>query len=281
MAVSKITDVDRLLRGISTDHPETVRDAWRALLSAGKPATLKVLDTLATPGWAEYPKGPFAQYLGVLLSVLDELDPVAFRREIKRLPVSKLHPLHRMTVDLMARRRGERPRGTLAQGCKIYISDEVTGGEQIIRWLSEWSRTEGIELSGLHRIDVVALHPQLRYLGLYRVYYSGMVLTWPVNSHRGVRKWYHKLNMEYTFYHEVGHHAWGHLEGGRDEDQESEANDFARARLRKSRPITTGIGRVLMVPFAPLVRMLLNKTKSGRRSLRENTALSSDPDIPL
>ena len=118
------------------------------------------------------------------------------------------------------------------------------------------------------------------YLGRYRINYSSIVLTGPGMKYRGIRKLFYKLTAEFTFYHEAGHHALGHLEYGQDEDQERAANHFARICYRNSHPIFTGIGRILLKPVVPIVRHQLRKSKAGRRFLRHNKTPSSGSDLP-
>ena len=91
MSGSAVKPIDRLLRGISTGHVETVRDAWRALLDGGAASVPAVLDKLDSEAWTENPRGPRARYFGVLLALLDELDPAVFARELERLQAGELH----------------------------------------------------------------------------------------------------------------------------------------------------------------------------------------------
>ena len=85
MSGSAKPPLERLLRGISTNHVETVRDAWRALLADGAPSVPAVLDKLDSAAWKDRPRGPTGPYLGLLLALLDELDPAAFVAEIDRM----------------------------------------------------------------------------------------------------------------------------------------------------------------------------------------------------
>ena len=81
--------VDRLLRGVSTDHVETVRDAWRELLQDGANSVTQIQGKLKSSAWAENPRGPLAKYFGILLSILSELEASAFEKEVSRLRETK------------------------------------------------------------------------------------------------------------------------------------------------------------------------------------------------
>lgn len=249
-------NLSRLLRGIATGHVETVRDTWRALLRDRPHGLPAILDRLDSPAWADRPRGPAVAYLGTLLALLHEIAPSAFADEIARLRATALHPAHRRTVNLLARRVEDRPVGHVAGDIPVYIAPEIARPDQLARLIARWSRTPGLDLAGVTRIDVIALAPELDYLGRYNLFFSGIVLTWPRVAPRGPALWWHDLNGEFTFYHEVGHHVCGHAEGGIVAEQEEEADAYARAAMRRARPIPTLIARAALLPFRPLLRRL-------------------------
>lgn len=85
------TLIANLLRGVSTDHLQIVRDAWRELLELGDPVVDAVRVKLGSSIWEECPGGPISKYLGVLLSIRDELESSR-----------KLHPIRRLLKPLQA-----------------------------------------------------------------------------------------------------------------------------------------------------------------------------------
>ena len=253
--------VDRLLRGISTDHVETVRDACREILQDRANSVSQVKDKLASSAWAENPRGPLAKYFGVLLSVLDELDASVFEKEIARLRKTKLHPMHKITLDILSQRIRDEPATRVANGVPVFVASDLADRALVIRNVEDWSKTKGLSLDKVSRIDVIARHPELDYLGKYNMFFSGIILTWPIDSARGVKLWWRRLDTEFTFYHEVGHHVSGHSEGGQVADQETEADDYARSMMRNSRPILMFFGKVLLWPIKPLLKGLIASSK--------------------
>ena len=263
MNVARIDHIDRLLRGISTGHVETVRDAWRALVTQGDAAVPIVLGKLASPAWSDNPRGPRHRYLGVLLALLDELDPGAFRTETERLLGASLHPVHRKTVEILAGRGADAPAAHVGPGIPVYVARDIEDHRQVLDNLARWSRTRGLALANVTRIDVIARHPGLDYLGLYNLFFSGIILTWPTNRVRGPALWWRRIDAEFTFYHEVGHHACGHTEGGSVAEQEKEADDYARKIFRRAHPVPAGVARAILFPLKPLLRALVaNATKT-------------------
>ncbi|WP_368345920.1 hypothetical protein [Pelagovum sp. HNIBRBA483] len=248
--------IDRLLRGISTDKVETVRDAWRELIGEGASSAQLIQEKLNTSAWLDAPRGPASRYFGVLLALLDEVDPAAFEKEVDRLRASRLHPLHRQTLELMAKRIGEVPAMHLAGGIPVFVSSDIADRATLIAGMQRWSQTRGVSLAHITRIDVIGREQGAGYLGKYNRFFSGIVLTWPSGPSRGIRRWWRRLDGEFTFYHEIGHHTAGHIEAGQVDTQEQEADDYARTMMANARPVLTSVVRALIWPFRPLLRRL-------------------------
>lgn len=256
--------VDRLLRGISTDHVETVRDAWRELLTEGETSVSQIQEKLASSSWADNPRGPLAKYFGVLLSVLNELDSSAFEREVERLRKTKLHPMHVKTLDIISRRIVDEPATHVIGQIPLFVASDIADRTMVVRNIEAWSKTKGLSLDNVTRIDVIARHPELDYLGKYNLFFSGIILTWPSSTASGVKLWWLRLDAEFTFYHEVGHHVSGHIEGGQVAEQEKEADEYARLMMRNSRPVVTFIGRTLIWPLRFLLKRVVAPPRRAR-----------------
>ncbi|MDQ2091526.1 hypothetical protein [Marimonas arenosa] len=241
------TATTRLLRGVSTGDVETVRDAWRDLLALGAAAVADIEARLESDAWAQPPKGPSGKYLGVLLALLSELDGTAFAAAIHRLQAGKLHPLHARTVKIMAGRLAENPLLSVDPGVPVYVADDLPGRTGIAAEIAGWCDTPGLELDTVSRIDVIGHVPGMDYLGRYNLFFSGIVLVWP-GIELGPR-WLRRLSREHTFYHEVGHHACGHVEGGQVTEQEREADAYAAKMMRAAHPVMVPVGRFLFWPF--------------------------------
>lgn len=176
--------------------------------------------------------------------------------------------MHRQTLGLVARRRGDTPRFRLAGTVPVYLADDIAGDRRVHLCLTRWARTPGLQLENLARVDVIARRPELDHLGLYDLYHSGIVLTWPRRPRRGLAGWASRLSAEFTFYHEVGHHACGHVEGGTVAAQEREADDYARTMFRRAHPVLTAVGRRLLRPLRPVFKRIVASYASPRDKIR-------------
>ncbi|AZQ65846.1 hypothetical protein EF888_01070 [Silicimonas algicola] len=211
-------------------------DAWRDVLRDREVSVVDLCRKLDSSAWQEKPHGPSGKYFGVLLAALHELDRDIFVREVDRLNDIPLHPLHRKTLEILSRRQNDKPVTQVGGGIPVYVADEISEPDLVADNVRRWSRVRGLNLDEVTRIDVLARHPALDFLGCYDVQLSGIVLTWPVDRVSGIRLWWRRLDAEHTFYHEVGHHACGHLEGGQVATQEAEANVYAVKMMLRARP---------------------------------------------
>ena len=242
---------------MSSGHAETIRDAWRDLLNDKQVALPAVLAKLNSPAWSDNPRGPLAKYFGILLSLLDELDRPAFATEIARLAKTQLHPAHHRTLAFLSQRLQDTPTAWIGQGIPVYVAADLPDHDRLCQRLAHWAKTPGLALDKVTRVDVIADHPDLDYLGLYRIQFSGIVLTWPKTQSRNpVLRWWGDFRREFTFYHEIGHPASGHLEGGSIKEQEDEADAYARAQQRRARPVVTTLLRIALWPVYWVFRLL-------------------------
>ncbi|WP_226689374.1 hypothetical protein [Ruegeria arenilitoris] len=255
----------KLLRGISTDHIETVRDAWRALLSDQEEAIPVIKKKLNSNAWKNNPPGPLPKYFGILLALLSEMDGDAFRQEVMRLGSIKLHPVHRRTLNVLAKRLEDAPSVYLAETVPVFIANDVANSRRVIRNLQRWSKTKGLSLNDVTRFDVIAERPELDYLGRYNLFFSGIVLTQPTIQLKGLISWIETLNNEVTFYHEVGHHVLGHSEGGQVAEQEGEANAYPRSMIRASRPFFFFVVDVFKKPLKLVLKPLFPQSKRNSK----------------
>ena len=239
--------LSRVLQGVALRDLQSERDGYRHVLRAGAAAVPVIEAKLDVKTWSQAPKGPTRTYLAVLLAMLDAVDPAAFRAAIDRLGRTKLHPAHRHTLRIMARRRADTPQGDLS-GVPVFVAEDVAQRDQALDLLHRWHRPFA-PLNDISRIDIIARRDDMDCLGRYRIASSGIVLCWPTAPPKGrAARWFWDFQAQHTFYH-----ALGHLEGGQVAEQEVEANAFAARLMRRARPGLTAIA----TPF--LVAIWLNR----------------------
>lgn len=257
--------LDLLLRGVSQNDFRRIRDAWRALVAFGPLSTSAITAKLRKSQWKARPNGYEARYLMVLLSLLNEIDPSAARVEISRLSSRKIHPLHQITVKFAATWINDRPHVSTCKGFPIAISAQIANPDQVQGYIERWLNTPPpADLANITRIDVVSYQPRFDYLGQHNILFSGIVLVWPEPETNISDRWLSILRAETTLYHEIGHLALGHLEGGQVKEQEDEANKYARKRIRKNRRILL----IVVILLGPIIFPLLAYRKYIKRKSR-------------
>ncbi|MEM9342824.1 MAG: hypothetical protein AAGA87_07245 [Pseudomonadota bacterium] len=75
---------------------------------------------------------------------------------------------------------------------------------------------------------------------------------------RGDRFWTVRFRAEFTFYHEVGYHVCGHVEGGTVAEQEREADAYAAWMLWRPRPVLRLV-RLMLLPVLWLLKRWATK----------------------
>ena len=169
-----------------------------------------------------------------------------------------------MTLDILSQRISDEPATHVGDRVPVFIASDIADRSVVVRNIKGWSKTRGLSLNNITRIDVIARRPELDYLGRYNLFFSGIILTWPAGTARGVELWWWRLSAEFTFYHEIGHHVSGHIEGGQVAEQEKEADEYARSMMRNSRPVFTLIGRILLRPLKPLLKRVIASSRRYR-----------------
>jgi len=266
MTQSNKRPIDRMLHGVSTGHVKTVRDAWRELLAHAEQSTIDVRERILSSDWSTKPLGPSSAYFSTLLAALVELDSQQFEQVVAKLKKSNLHPLHLKTIKSVSKQVTGKPSTFIGSGVPVHIAATIQDRQAVIKCIKKWSQTKGISLDGVTRINVIERKLEHEYSAFYSVLFSGIVLTWPTGKAGIFRSWYQRLKVEFSFYHEVGHHVGGHLEGGQVESQEQEANEYARRILRNSRPFFSILVSVVRWVGKPMLRWLLTKGRVKHKS---------------
>lgn len=249
--------LNALLRGVAHDASEDIRDGWQRMTAFGDTAVPIVCEKLRKTSWSDYQGQTHARYLTILLMILVELDVDVCERELDRLAGSELHGLHARTVSLISERLREETCEFEFLGVSIRIDSQLSDLEDIRKRITRWMQVPPEEaFNHLQSIDVVPMHPSFDYLGLHSYRFSGIVITWLPEGRRGLMRRLELLNTQGTLYHEIGHSFHQHSEPGQVAEQESEANIYQRAMLRRAYPVMTFCLRPVFVSVFFLRRLI-------------------------
>ena len=122
-------------------------------------------------------------------------------------------------------------------GINIYILNELNDINVIENKLEKWlSIVPEKDLQEIDRIYVVPYHEDYSYSGTYTPILSYITLVWDTENNQSFFwKWAESFMVEQTLYHELGHHKHNHT-FGQDNEQEDEADEYAREFMKLNHP---------------------------------------------
>jgi len=244
------TSIAKHLRGLSRalaqNRTNDVYTHHRDLYLIGKEVIPHVSDQLLAYSWRTVKFGEQLRLLSGLLSLAHDIDEVAARRIAERIEEKGCSHAVRGIVHSIFSFSLDHFDLFSVEGVSIYRSKELAGVAQTIKSrVTKWLRTvPDRDLDGVDRIYVVpscGSHAR----GAYTPVLCTIAIQWdaPANP---FSRWFWLLRVEYTLYHEIGHHVRRHNKLGQDPDQEDEADDYAKKLIKKNHPFFRRVAKVLV-----------------------------------
>lgn len=180
-----------------------------------------------------------------LVRLLHDIDEARSRQVIAALLAQDCDPVLRRILQRIRRYDSDNFDTYEIRNVPVYLSKAISEWEKIPAQLARWlANVPAQDLVGITRLYIV---PDARHhdeAGYYMPAFSTITLYWDASALQSrLQKWLARLWLEKTLYHEIGHHALGHTPGQQPE-QEKEADRYAHARLRTSRPILAALARI-------------------------------------
>ncbi|SFI87459.1 hypothetical protein [Jannaschia pohangensis] len=177
-----------------------------------------------------------------------------FRQEVARLLATDLHPDHRNTVETLSRQNSRAPACRINGRIPVFISEGIADRDAVAGHIQTWSQTPGLCLPAISRIQIVPEDPGLVEIGTRTLVFPEIVLIWPSDRSRGLRRWFRGLTAETWFYWNVRIQELAYSDGGPTPEQRDEAQRYARRMMARSRPMMGRIARVLARPVVVIMR---------------------------
>ncbi|MBE9557677.1 MAG: hypothetical protein IMF08_12535 [Proteobacteria bacterium] len=187
-----------------------------------------------------------------LVSLLHDIDEARSRSVIDRLLAQDCHPALRGVLQSIRRYDDRNFRTHEIRGVRVLVAREIDESEGVPfhmeRWLANVPRGD---LAGIVRLYVVLRPPVQDVAGYYMPVLSTITVYWKVSlvGSKALAR-LARISVEKTLYHEIGHHVHRHT-FGRQPEQEKEADRYAYARLRVSRPFLTAAVRAIRLVVRP------------------------------
>jgi hypothetical protein len=244
------TSLKTLIRGLTQGNHSEEYEGYKALYKIGAPAIPQIKDAIFQSNWSIINRRNEIRYVSGLVSLLHDINDVEAKIVARQLIENGCNITVKQLLTSICR-------FTLTdylmydfRGIKVYEHKELFKHDvrpKLERWLNN---VPDKDLKEIERIYVITDDGRAS-AGSYMPILFTIVVVWdnPFSRHNPL-SWLFLQNIEYTLYHEIGHHMHRHSFGQRPE-QEQEADAYARGLLKIGHPvfgkIGSGIKKVLLL----------------------------------
>jgi hypothetical protein len=226
-------------RGLAQDNAEDIYPAWRALYHLGTGVGDALEKMLLDADWTSVEQPKAVQFFAGYLGLLHDIDERRSRKVMEDILHRGCDPVFRSVLtSIRSFTKSDYEILDLA-GIPIWIEKKIRDHAIIAPLLKTWlNNVPPADLRGIDRITVVRRRSTMDYGGLYMPRAATLVLVWDNNA-GGVSPLARlfQLLLEFTLYHEIGHHYHDHS-FGQDQGQEREADRYATETLKAAHPKT-------------------------------------------
>jgi hypothetical protein len=241
----------KLMRGLAHMSEDLIYSGYRALYELGTAAIPALERRIFQANWKTVTRPEATRMQTALVSLLHDIDEARSRNVIDRLLAQDCHPALRGVLQSIRRYDGGDFGNHEISGVRVLVAREIDESGDVAFHMARWlANVPPEDLVGIARLYVVPRPPVQDTAGHYMPVLSTITVYWK-DSLLGNKSlaWLARISVEQTLYHEIGHHVHRHT-FGRQPEQEKEADRYAYARLRVSRPFLTGIVRAIRL-FVP------------------------------
>jgi hypothetical protein len=246
---------EKLLRGLAHNSAEAIYSGHRALYRIGAAAIPEIERRIFQREWKAIARPEEVRFLTGLVNLLHDIDEARSRDVIDRLLENGCPPSIHGILRSVRRFDTNDFRVQAIRGLRVLESKEISENEHVAEHLDGW--LENIpphDLAGIERLYVIPHELHMDYSGQYMPILSTINLVWkPLYFSSAIFDRLHRLSIELTLYHEIGHHAHRHS-FGQDPDQEREADQYAANVWKAAHP-------KLAMAAAPLQRLICPRKK--------------------
>lgn len=235
----------KFLRGLAHMSGPHINAGYRELYELGTVVVPALEERIYQADWKTLSRPEATHVQTTLVRLLHDIDEARSRQVIAALLAQDCDPVLRRILQSIRRYDSENFDTHEICNVSVYLSKAICDREGIPAQLARWlANVPAQDLAGITRLYIV---PDTRHhdeAGYYMPAFSTITLYWNASGLESrLQEWLACLWIEKTLYHEIGHHALGHSSGQQPE-QEKEADRYAHARLRTSRPVLAALARI-------------------------------------
>jgi len=235
------TSLKTLIRGLTQGNRREGYEGYKALYKIGASAIPQIREAIFQSNWAKVKRPNEIRYVSGLVSLLRDINEVEAEGVARQLIENGCDiSVKRLVTSICS--------FTLTdyliydiRGIKVYEHKELFKHDvrsKLEKWLNN---VPDKDLKEIERLYVITNDGRDK-AGSYMPILFTIVVVWDNPfSRRDPFSWLLLQNIEYTLYHEIGHHIHRHS-FGQIPEQEQEADAYARRLLKISHPVLGKIG---------------------------------------
>lgn len=250
--------ISKLKRAFMTDNYDLQAQTRVELATYNEHPAAPLLSELDRLDFAkiEYPEN--LKLIAGLASSLHDVSEMQSRKFLIRTLAGECHPS--VSAILKSIKRFDNDNFAKCSFGKIEIFEELAldkglrATDHVLKWLDNVSDED---LQGINRVYVLDDDIERGYIGNYAPLLNVISIIWRRPYFRRAQfNWLRRITVEKTFYHEVGHHACGHLEYGQVPEQEEQADLYARKHMLVAHPRIRLLRKIVGPPSRAALKFL-------------------------
>jgi hypothetical protein len=235
------TSLKTLIRGLTQGNRSEEYEGYKALYKIGAPAIPQIRDAIIQSNWSKVKRPNEIRYVSGLVSLLRDINEAEAGGVARQLIENGCDNTVKQLITSICSFTLTDYLMYDIRSIKVYEHKELFKHDvrsKLERWLNN---VPDKDLKEIERIYVVTDDGR-DTAGSYRPILFTVELVWYYPFSRYVPfSWLLLLNIEYTLYHEIGHHVHRHS-FGQILEQEQEADSYAGRLMKISHPVLGKIG---------------------------------------
>lgn len=240
------TELKNLLRAIAHKNSRDVMKAHKVLYQIGPPSIPHIkgalfgLNLSSTNSSILMKSASELRYVTSLMSLIHDIDENESKKVTQKLIqrgcntiiIQRLESINSFTLEDYFQYE--------IRGIPVFEYKRIESKYEIRPKLEQWFRNiPDDDLKEIERIYIVERTEEQDYAGYFMPIFYYIKLVWDTPQARyNPVLWLRLIEMEFTFYHEIGHHIHRSTgEGKLKQEREDEADSYAAYRFISSRPV--------------------------------------------
>lgn len=225
---------------------EEIYQNYKKLYELGEASIIPLTETILSQDWSTVDNRNQVRVLTGVLSLLNDINEEACQNTSKII-------IEKGCSNALTRSINSITSFTLNDytqynkcGVNVYILKELKNIDFIEKKIEEWLfLTSKKDIEKINRIYIISYDKEYSYNGTYMPILSYIRIVWKCDyKYNFLLKWINLFFVEFTLYHEIGHHYYKHV-FGQDINQEKEADKYASILIAKSHPTLRKIIKII------------------------------------